>query len=320
MVTPEIEVGTGFGVFKFHWKVAPVTEEVNVGTVIFSPPQKVVFVNGEMVMSGFGFTTIEYSNDGPTQPLEVGITAYVSVWFTKVGFVKVITGRFPVPEVVAPVILPVFELIDQLYVESIVLVHVTRDVAVSEQIVWELFELFTDGNSLTVTVTVLVLLQVPSSPLTVYVVVSNGETLTLLPNVGIMFVVGVQVNFQFVGEFDVWPVASKSVDEFLQISVEEGDIVKFGLVLITNSTDSSGPAQPSIVPFTLYIPAWFTLDATKEKFCVVFVKPFGSIQLYFAGVRGMDADVKLALSPIHTVAVGERLLIFGFNAGGKGLT
>jgi hypothetical protein len=49
----------------------------------------------------------------------------------------------------------------------------------------------------------------------------------------------------------VVPDASKSVDEFLQISVEEGVIVNVGLVFITSVTDSSGPAQPFIVPFTL---------------------------------------------------------------------
>ena len=152
-----------------------------------------VFVKGEIVRFGLGLTTIEYSNAGPSQPLEVGITAYVSVWFTKVGFVKVITGRFPVPEVFAPVMLPVFELIDQLYVEAIVLVHVTRDVAVSEQIVWEAGELLITGSSFTVTKTVFVLLQIPSVPVSVYVIVEVGFAVTVAPVVADKLVFGLQV-------------------------------------------------------------------------------------------------------------------------------
>jgi hypothetical protein len=95
--------------------------------------------------------------------------------------------------VVTPVIFPVFELMDQLYVEDIVLVHVTGEVVVSEQIVWEAGELLITGNSFTVTKTVFVLLQIPSDPVSVYVIVELGFAVTVDPVVADKLVFGLQV-------------------------------------------------------------------------------------------------------------------------------
>ena len=126
--------GTGFGVVKVHLKSDPETVAVKRGTLNNTPPHTIVFSSAPKVKTGFGFTSIAYSNGKPSQPFEVGITLNLIVLFVLLGFVNVIARRFPVPEFGAPAILPVFELTDQRYVDAITLVQTTLAVLLPEQI------------------------------------------------------------------------------------------------------------------------------------------------------------------------------------------
>jgi hypothetical protein len=114
-------------------------------------------------------------------------------------------------------------------VEVNVLDQFTLEVVDSEQTLCSFDELLMTGNSLTVSKTVLVLLQIPSDPVSVYVVVVVGLAETFIPEVEDKPTAGDQL-YVHVGllVLVVAPSAFKEVDVFLQISEDDGVMVKVG--------------------------------------------------------------------------------------------
>ena len=69
------------------------------------------FIIGAIVNTGFGLTTIVYSNAAPSQLLDFGMIEYLMIWVVDVGFVNVISGKKSDPVAINPVIFPGFDTI-----------------------------------------------------------------------------------------------------------------------------------------------------------------------------------------------------------------